>query len=354
MKDLSLAESYSYKLEEKFIAQRRSKGPDDTKLLVRETNAELKTLAFSQLLEAIEEDSLLILNDTKVRPARLFGKIYNTDRACEILLLRKLGPSWECIGSPVKKLRKNPKIIFPDKLEAECRFSQSSKERTFEIIFNKDPETSGWLDKNAAMPLPPYIKRGLGPEPSDFKNYQTCYAKETGSAAAPTAGLHFTPEILKELKIKKNIEFAYLTLHVGLGTFLPVSEKDIRKHHMHEEYYFLPYLTYKKILEKKSSQKKIYAVGTTVLRALESFKEKQTRDAFVSTSLYIRPDIQNKTPYKTWCLDGIITNFHQPRSSLYILICALLGYEETTKVYDYALRKKYRFLSYGDTSLLKW
>jgi len=268
----------------------------------------------------------------------------------------------EALAKPFKKIKEGMTLSFASGVSAEV-VSKLDQNKLAKIMlqFNLEArELDVWLAKEGRVPLPPYIKREKGPSSDqDQSRYQTVYAKKTGSVAAPTAGLHFTEEVIAKLK-RKNIDFAKVTLHVGLGTFLPIKEEEILKHEMHSETYQVPKESLAKIEKAKKEGRKIIMVGTTSLRCLESFYLKAQKesllvddlaDKWLKTNLFIYPK-KDGTLYKPQVGDALLTNFHQPCSSLFVLISALLGREEVLTMYQRALKKDYRFYSYGDSSLL--
>ena len=361
----NLLSSYHFEVPEELIAQDPETKRDESKLLERKASQEIIHQKFYNLVDALPEDSLLILNETKVFSCRLLTKT-KTGGKLEVFLLEdpisKKSSILKALIKPFKKIKTSEVLTFSDNVEA-C-ILEIKKEQNTQVAFlqfNLPPEKLfDWISKTGSIPLPPYIKRSdRRRQEQDLLRYQTVYAENVGSVAAPTAGLHFTQEILKKLK-EKNITLAHITLHVGLGTFLPIKVDDIRDHYMHEETYLVPKKTLELIKEKERSDKKIIFVGTTTLWALESFflkakKQKidleELTDTWLQTNLFIHPT-EEEVVYKPQKGHAIITNFHQPGSSLFILICALIGKDEALKLYKEAIDKKYRFFSYGDSSFL--
>lgn len=331
---------FFYDLPENLIAQTPIEPRNNSRLLVlsKETN-DIKHDNFYNLINQLDPGDLLVLNNSKVLPARLYGEKESTGSFIEFLLLeQKEAKVWEIICKPGKKARVGSKFVFGNGLlKAEVIEVKDDGNRI--VKFECKDNFFACLEEIGQMPLPPYITEKL----NDKNRYQTVYAKEIGSAAAPTAGLHFTPEMLEELK-EKGINIAYVTLHVGLGTFRPVKATNILEHKMHSEHYFLPKETADLINETKSRGNKVVAVGTTSCRTLESvatFNGKiEESDGY--TDIFIYPG------YKFKAIDGLITNFHLPESTLIMLVSAFYGYEKTMTAYKVAVEEKYRFFSFGD------
>ncbi len=292
---------------------------------------------FSDVIEYLNPRDVLVLNDTRVIPARLYGSSRNRDEV-EILLLEKKDEfHWSCL---MKKPKDGLEIIFQDDLEAVIQ-----KEKNGEIILKFNKEIDDYLNDHGFMPLPPYIQRR--PEQSDRDDYQTVYAQYEGSVAAPTAGLHFSESLIKKVE-DRGVCIEYVTLHVGYGTFRPVKSEDIRDHKMHSEYYELGDKTAKAVNKAKQNGNKVIAVGTTSLRTLESCADddgelKASRGA---TDLFIYPGYEFKA------VNSLITNFHMPRSTLFMLVCAFAGKELMMQAYERAIQNGYRFLSYGDAMII--
>lgn len=335
---------FFYDLPENLIAQTPIEPRNNSRLLVlsKETN-DIKHDNFYNLINQLDPGDLLVLNNSKVLPARLYGEKESTGSFIEFLLLeQKEEKTWEIICKPGKKARVGSKFIFGNGLlKAEVIEVKDDGNRI--VKFECKDNFFACLEEIGQMPLPPYITEKL----NDKNRYQTVYAKEIGSAAAPTAGLHFTPEMLEELK-EKDINIAYVTLHVGLGTFRPVKATNIHEHKMHSEHYFLPKETADLINKTKSRGNKVVAVGTTSCRTLESvatFNGKiEESDGY--TDIFIYPG------YKFKAIDGLITNFHLPESTLIMLVSAFYGYEKTMKAYKVAVEEKYRFFSFGDAMII--
>ena len=304
---------------------------------------EIEHKTFKNIIEYLEPGDCIVRNNTKVIPARLYGK-KDTGANVEFVLLKQLdGDIWESIVRPGNKLKIGAKVNFGDGLlEAEILDVLDGGTRkvkfTYEGIFNEI------LDKIGLMPLPPYIHKTL----EKRERYQTVYAKYDGSAAAPTAGLHFTPELLEKIE-KKGVKIANVTLHVGIGTFRPVKEENIEEHIMHTEHYYIKEEDAKKINETKKNGKRVIAVGTTSCRVLETVADENgyVHEVEGDTGIYIYPG------YKFKCIDGLITNFHLPKSTLLMLVSALADREFVLEAYNQAVKEKYRFFSFGDAMFIK-
>ena len=333
---------YDYNLPPELIAQTPLKNRSDSKLLVMDkVTGDIKEDIFKNIIDYLEADDILVLNDTKVIPARLIGEKIDTKAVIELLLLRNIqGDTWECLARPAKRLHVGTIVSFGDGLlKAEVIAKQDEGIVHVKLLYTGI--LMEILDKLGTMPLPPYIHETL----KDGSRYQTVYAKNIGSAAAPTAGLHFTPELLKAIQ-EKGITLVYVTLHVGLGTFRPVEVEDITKHHMHSEYYVMS----KEAADTLNNAKgKIYAVGTTSTRVLETVRHKY--DKFMpcsgETDIFIYPGFEFKA------IDGLITNFHLPKSTLLMLVSALSTKENILNAYDYAIKHNFRFFSFGDAMFIK-
>jgi S-adenosylmethionine:tRNA ribosyltransferase-isomerase len=339
---------FDYKLPPGLIAQYPCEERDESRLLLlhRDTG-KIEHLIFKDIPSLLSEDDLIVLNDTKVFKARIIGKRRGFEGKIEILIAHKLKDNiYNVLARPSRKLSPGTEIIFADKrLSAEVLGKDGDYTQ---LCFNVNGSLYGLLDEIGNVPLPPYIKRDT--EKWDESRYQTVYARNPGAIAAPTAGLHFTEDIISSIKAK-NIGLAYLTLHVGYGTFKPVIEEDIRKHNMHEEYYEINDDTAVLAGKAKTTGKNIVAVGTTVCRALESASFKQgtkheIRNTKSSTGLFIYPG------YKFKMVDTLLTNFHLPKTTLLMLVSAFAGRENIMRAYKEAIRRKYRFFSYGDAMLI--
>lgn len=335
---------FYYDLPEELIAQVPLKDRTASRLMVldrRKDSVEHKT--FHNVIDYLNKGDTLVLNDTRVLPARLHGLKEETGSAIEFLLLKRMNHTdWEILVRPGKKAREGAKFRFGgDILSAEIikvlengnRIARFAFEGVFEEV----------LDRLGEMPLPPYIHEKL----EDKERYQTVYAKYEGSAAAPTAGLHFTNELVDEIR-KKGINVVFVTLHVGLGTFRPVKTENIEEHQMHQEYYIMTGETADIINRTKQAGNRVIGVGTTSCRVLETVADEKgrVREQSGYTGIYIYPS------YRFKILDGLITNFHLPESSLIMLVSALAGYEKTMKAYEIAIKEKYRFFSFGDAMLI--
>lgn len=338
-------EEYNYDLPEKFIAQVPLKNRSDSKLLLLDKeNGNIKEEIFKNIVNYLEKGDVLVLNDTKVIPARIIGEKIDTKAVIELLLLKDVeGDIWECLARPGKRLHVGTIITFGnDLLKAEV--IEKLDEGIVHVKLIYDGILMEILDKLGTMPLPPYIHEKL----SDQSRYQTVYAKNLGSAAAPTAGLHFTKELLEEIK-NKGIELLYVTLHVGLGTFRPVEVTDITKHNMHSEYYIMTKDVANKLNKAKSEGRNIYAVGTTSTRVLETVASKygEFKECSGDTNIFIYPG------YTFKAIDGLITNFHLPKSTLLMLVSALSKKEYILNAYEYAKINNFRFFSFGDAMFIK-
>ena len=333
---------FNFELPKELIAQHPIEKRDESRLMVLNKD-KIEHRVFKDIIEYLNPGDCLVLNNTKVIPARLYGnKITNGENgaAAEVLLLKQLEDDiWEVLVRPGRKLQIGTEISFKDNLlKGTIIESLEDGKRKIKIeykgIFNEI------LDKIGTMPLPPYIKEEL----KEKDRYQTIYAKYEGSSAAPTAGLHFTEELLKSIK-DKGIEIANVTLHVGLGTFRPVQVENIEEHHMHTEHFYIKQEDAEKINNAKKSSKRIIAVGTTSCRVLESIADSNglVKAQEGDTGIFIYPG------YKFKCIDNLITNFHLPESTLVMLVSALAGKENIMKAYKEAIKEKYRFFSFGDS-----
>ncbi len=339
-------EDFDYDLPQELIAQVPLEKRDTSRLMVLDKNTgEVEHKHFTDILDYMEEGDTLVLNDTKVLPARLIGIKEDTGAVIEVLLLKDIeGATWECLTKPAKRVHVGTVISFGDgKLKAKCVFEGEDGIRKYDLIY--DGILLEILDELGTMPLPPYIHEKL----EDQTRYNTVYAKNIGSSAAPTAGLHFTKELLEKVKMKK-VNIAYVTLHVGLGTFRPVMEDNILEHKMHTEYYEMSKETADILTKTKENHKKIIAVGTTSVRTLETIMTKygEFKECCGNTDIFIYPGYQFKA------INYLITNFHLPKSTLIMLISALAGREKVLNAYKIAVEEKYRFFSFGDSMLIKY
>jgi len=299
---------------------------------------------FSDIIDYFNPGDTLVLNNTRVMPARLYGQKKDTGAAIEVLLLKnKEHNMWECLVKPAKRIKVGSIVSFGDGImEAECVKVLDDGFRYFE--FKYEGIFQERLDELGTMPLPPYIKERL----TDKERYQTVYSKEVGSSAAPTAGLHFTNELLDKIK-QKGVNIVYLTLHVGLGTFRPVSVENIEDHDMHSEYYTLDEETANVINETKKNGGRVFSVGTTSTRTLETIARDNDGEIVPAsgwTNIFIYPGFEFK------CVDGLITNFHLPKSSLIMLVSAFYNREKVLELYKIAVENKYRFFSFGDAMII--
>ncbi len=338
-------EEYNYDLPEKFIAQTPLSNRSDSKLLLLDKdNGNIKEEVFKNIINYLNKGDVLVLNDTKVIPARLIGEKEDTKAIIELLLLKDIeGDIWECLARPGKRLHVGTVIVFGNgSLKAEV--IEKLDEGIVHVKLIYEGILMEILEKLGTMPLPPYIHEKL----SDQSRYQTVYAKNLGSAAAPTAGLHFTKELLDEIK-NKGIEVLYVTLHVGLGTFRPVEVTDITKHNMHSEYYIMTKDVADALNKAKSEGRNIYAVGTTSTRVLETVASKynEFKECSGDTNIFIYPG------YTFKAIDGLITNFHLPKSTLLMLVSALSKKEYILNAYEYAKKNNFRFFSFGDAMFIK-
>lgn len=338
---------FDYHLPQELIAQTPAVRRDQSRLLLLErSTGETKHLKFKDLPDLLQYGDVLVLNDTKVIPARLQGN-RQTGAGVEVFLLHSTENGyWRCLVNPGRKVRPGDRIFFNDELSAEIIDRNLDGTRNVKFIFDGDFQAI--LEKTGQVPLPPYIKRKIL-NPNDRERYQTIYAARAGAVAAPTAGLHFTKEILNTLG-KRRIKLVYITLHVGLGTFKPVSADDIKDHQMEAEWYLISEKSAATINRSIEAGNRIVAVGTTVVRALESAWKLET-DALESgsgwTNIFITPG------YSFHVIDALLTNFHLPRSTLIMLVSAFADREKVLTAYEEAVRQKYRFYSYGDCMLIK-
>lgn len=345
--DLSKKSSYYYPLPEELIAQTPIEPRDASRLMVvNKKNQEIEHDIFSNIINYLNQGDCLILNDSKVLPARIFGNNVKTGAKVEFLLLKeKSSGIWETLVKPGKKAKKDFVFSFgaENSILMNGRIIDVLPDGNRIIEFDDKVNFLSKLDKIGQMPLPPYIKEKL----SDKNRYQTVYARDLGSSAAPTAGLHFTPELLEKIK-KQGIKVGYVTLHVGLGTFRPVKEENIENHKMHSEYFIMPESTAELINKTKENGGRVISVGTTSCRVLESVYQKfgKAEKCEGSTDIFIKPG------YKFGIVDGLITNFHLPESTLIMLVSAFAGYERTMEAYKTAVDEKYRFFSFGDAMLI--
>ena len=337
-------DDFDYYLPEELIAQTPLKKREESRLLVldKDTGKKIDD-KFYNIINYLKEGDVLVLNDTKVMPARIIGTKEETGALIELLLLKnKEKDNWECLVKPAKRVKEGTIISFGDGiLKAKCTGTSDEGIRDFTFIY--DGIFYELLDKLGTMPLPPYIKEKL----DDPSMYQTVYAKNIGSSAAPTAGLHFTKELLKEIE-DKGVIVTYITLHVGLGTFRPVNVEDVTKHKMHSEFYSMSKETSDILNEAKKDKRRIISVGTTTTRTLETIMNKYNSFEECSgwTDIFIYPGYEFKA------IDSLITNFHLPKSTLIMLVSALSSKEIILNTYKYAVDNKYRFFSFGDAMFI--
>ncbi|CCY99250.1 s-adenosylmethionine:tRNA ribosyltransferase-isomerase [Clostridium sp. CAG:793] len=335
---------FNYDLPQELIAQVPIKNRDESRLLILDRSTQtLEDKIFRDIIDYLEPGDCLVRNNTKVIPARLYGK-KDTGANVEFVLLKNIeGDIWEAMVRPGNKLHIGAKVIFGDGL-LTAEILDTTEDGTRKVKFTYDGIFNEILDQIGLMPLPPYIHESL----KDNDRYQTVYAKYEGSAAAPTAGLHFTPELLKKIE-EKGIDIANVTLHVGIGTFRPVKETNIEDHHMHTEHYYIKQEDADKINKAKLAGKRVIAVGTTSCRTLETIADPKTGMVNAcegDTGIYIYPG------YKFKCIDGLITNFHLPESTLIMLVSAFAGKDYIMKAYKHAVDEKYKFFSFGDAMFI--
>lgn len=337
-------EEFDYELDNNLIAQTPLLERSNSKLLILDRKTgNIEHKYFYNIIDYLNENDVLVLNDTKVLPARLIGVKDITSAVIELLLLNELEiDTWECLAKPVKRLKESTKIVFSDKLEAIVTKVLDNGIVHVKLIY--EGILLEILSELGEMPLPPYIHEKL----SDKDRYQTVYAKNIGSAAAPTAGFHFTEELLKKIK-EKGIKIVNVTLHVGLGTFRPVQVETIEEHEMHSEYYSMDEKTANILNEAKKNDQRIIAVGTTTTRVLETIMNEYNEFKFNSgnTNIFIYPG------YKFKAIDGLITNFHLPKSTLLMLVSAFSSKEMIMSSYQEAIKNNYRFFSFGDAMFIK-
>ena len=334
---------FNYNLPEELIAQVPLEKRDESRLMVLDRNKQtIEHKTFKDIIDYLEPGDCLVRNNTKVIPARIYGK-KETGAHVEFLLLNNIeGDIWESIVRPGNKLHVGTKVIFGDGL-LTADILEIMPGGTRKVEFHYKGIFNEILDKIGLMPLPPYIHEEL----KDNDRYQTVYAKYEGSAAAPTAGLHFTPELLQKIQ-DKGVKIANVTLHVGIGTFRPVKEDEVEKHQMHSEHYYIKKEDVEKINQTKKEGKRVIAVGTTSCRVLETIADENgmVKETEGDTQIFIYPG------YKFKCLDGLITNFHLPQSTLLMLVSALAGKDYIMKAYNEAVKEKYRFFSFGDAMFI--
>ena len=335
---------FSFELPQELIAQTPIEPRDTSRLMVLDKNTgAIEHRHFSEIIDYLDPGDCLILNDSRVLPARIYGVKEDTGATVEFLLLQNLGEDcWETLAKPGKRAKVGARFSFGDGLlTGEVKEVREDGNRV--VHFEYDGVFFTLLDQIGQMPLPPYIKEKL----RDKERYQTVYSREIGSAAAPTAGLHFTPQLLDRIRAK-GIRTGFVTLHVGLGTFRPVSAENITDHHMHSEHYYMPQATADLIRETKAAGKRVIAVGTTSCRTIESVASRvpEIRESEGWTDIFIYPGYTFKG------IDGLITNFHLPESTLIMLVSALAGRENILHAYQTAVEERYRFFSFGDAMFI--
>ena len=334
---------FYYDLPEELIAQTPIEKRDESRLMVlNRAKQTIEHKTFKDIIDYLEPGDCLVRNNTKVIPARLYGK-KSTGAKIEFLLLNRIeGDIWECIVRPGHKLKPGTEVEFGDGI-LKAKVLDVMDGGTRKVEFKYEGIFNEILDKIGLMPLPPYIHESL----KDNDRYQTVYAKYEGSAAAPTAGLHFTPKLFEKIR-EKGVEVANVTLHVGIGTFRPVKVENVEDHHMHSEHFYIKQEDVDKINNAKKNGKRVIAIGTTSCRVLETIADENgmVKPTEGDTQIFIYPG------YKYKCLDGLVTNFHLPESTLIMLVSALAGRDYIMKAYNEAVKERYRFFSFGDAMLI--
>ena len=341
-----LKKDFWYDLPKELIAQEPADPRDSARLMVlNRADDSIKHEIFHDLPAHLNAGDVLVLNNSKVLPARLIGDKVPTGAVCEVLLLRQAkGDTWECLARPGRRMQAGTKLKFGDG-SLTAVVDETLPDGNKLVTFTYDTQTLyEKLDEFGKMPLPPYITKQL----EDQSQYQTVYAKELGSAAAPTAGLHFTPELLKTIE-DKGVKIVEVTLHVGLGTFRPVNEESIEDHHMHTEWYCVDEAAAAAINEARANGHRVVAVGTTSCRTLEAVWARYGKivPCSGSTDIFLYPGVE------LHAIDALVTNFHLPESTLIMLIAAFYGYDKTMAAYKVAVQEKYRFFSFGDAMLIE-
>ena len=339
---------FDYDLPEELIAQHPSEKRDNSRLMILDRNKKtIEHKVFKDIINYLEQGDCLVINNTKVIPARLYGYKKEDETKTpnlEILLLKRInGDKWETLVRPGKKIKVGTEIVFGNG-ELEGKIIDILEDGNRVVEFKYEGIFNEILDKIGLMPLPPYIKEKL----EEKDRYQTVYAKYEGSSAAPTAGLHFTEELLEKIR-QKGVNIATVTLHVGIGTFRPVKVENIEEHNMHTEHFFIKKEEADKINEAKRNGKRVIAVGTTSCRVIESIADENgfVKETEGDTNIFIYPG------YKFKCLDNLITNFHLPESTLIMLVSALAGKDYIMEAYEEAVKEKYRFFSFGDAMYIQ-
>ena len=335
---------FFYNLPEELIAQTPIEPRNASRLmLLDKSNGNVQHKIFSDLTDFLNEGDCLVLNNTRVIPARIYGVKKETGAVVEFLLLKQIeNKVWECLCGPGKRAKTGTEFIFGEG-QLECRVKEVKDDGNRIVEFICEDNIYAVLDEIGQMPLPPYITEKL----ENKERYQTVYSKNLGSAAAPTAGLHFTKEMLEQIKAK-GVNIGYVTLHVGLGTFRPVKVDDVTKHRMHTEHYYMPKETADLINETHKNGKRVICVGTTSCRTVESVATKfgDIREDEGDTGIFIYPGYEFK------CMDALVTNFHLPESTLIMLVSAFAGYDNVMNAYNTAVEEKYRFFSFGDAMFI--
>lgn len=338
-------DDFDYELPERLISQTPLEKRDESRLMIMEKNTgNLKHKKFYDILNQLNDGDVLVLNNTKVFPARIIGSKVDTNATIELLMLKEIEKDvWQCLTKPAKRIKLDSVITFGDgSLKAKCVGIKEEGIRLFKLEYQGILYEI--LDALGEMPLPPYIHKKL----DNKSKYQTVYAKETGSAAAPTAGFHFTEELLKQIK-QKGVSLFEVTLHIGLGTFRPVNVDDVTNHKMHSEFYSMSKENAEALNEAKKTGKRIISVGTTTTRTLETIMNKygEFKECSGWTDIFIYPG------YSFKAIDALITNFHLPKSTLIMLVSALAGKENVLNAYKEAVKEEYRFFSFGDSMFIK-
>lgn len=335
---------FYYDLPEELIAQHPMEVRDSSRLMkIDRKTGEITHRHFNEITDYLKPGDCLILNNTRVLPCRIYGVKEETGAVVEFLLLKQISyDTWECLAGPGKKAKPGARFSFGDG-KIFCEVIEVKEDGNRVIKFEFDGNFFAILDEVGQMPLPHYITEEL----KDKERYQTVYSKELGSAAAPTAGLHFTPELLQKIS-DMGVNIGYVTLHVGLGTFRPVKADNIEDHKMHSEHYYMPRETAELINKTKAAGSRVIAVGTTSCRTLESIAtyRGEITECEDSTDIFIYPGYEFK------CIDALITNFHLPESTLIMLVSAFLGYDKTMNAYKKAVEERYRFFSFGDSMMI--
>lgn len=345
--------AFNFEIPDELTALYPAENRDESRLMVaHRATGKIEHRTFRDILEYFDEGDVMVLNDTKVFPARLIGRKEKTGAKIEVFLLRELNARqklWDVLVEPARKIRVGNKLFFGENdLVAEVVDNTTSRGRTIRFLYDgENEELHQMIDKLGKTPIPPYISEKREVESTDRENYQTVFAKNVGAVAAPTAGLHFTRELLKRFELK-GVEQAFITLHVGIGSFNPVEVEDLSKHRMDSEYFIIPEESRNMVNDAKSNKHKVLAVGTSVMRSLESSvsASRTLNPADGWTDKFIYP------PYDFHIANSFLTNFHRPKSTLLMMVSAFMGYEFMMECYEEAVKEKYRFYSYGDAMLV--